>query len=344
MVTDYEQFPFSLSNGPSFSKIPGPFNFIILTWSISFVLLETTVRPTKPPAVFTSNVMARKIAAGQECKLLTLTACKSLGYILTQVPNALQHRTSHEASSELLALLSKLQPNCSPHLIPFLCQLYLPPCVLPQSTAPPCRSLCESVQEDCALVDRWPEHLSCERFPRANDKAKCFLGSTKMTSKRTTMIRGEIVPEEYLTDANSLKEAKGSPTKPVKNDQTTANPEPEPIGLENKSTPKQKVITDVKGDTFKKQPSTTTPITTATKAKPRQMTGGFVSAETKRTRGLRPTRGQKAPSKTMPVYKRNETKVGNATSPRSSSSANTISHLFNFTTRVLPSSGNKAGL
>ena len=165
--------------------------------------------------------MGRKIATSTasvtpKCEPLTSAICKGLGYNLTQLPNKLQHNTSQEASSALSALLAKLQSNCSPHLIPFLCQLYLPPCVLPQAAAPPCRSLCESVQEDCSLVspmDSWPGHMSCERFPRANDKPECFLGSTKVTTKRTALIRGS--EEGWLTETNSLKPEKGYPTKQV---------------------------------------------------------------------------------------------------------------------------------
>ena len=165
--------------------------------------------------------MGRKIAVSTgsvtpKCEPLTSAICKGLGYNLTQLQNKLQHNTSHQASSALSALLAKLQSNCSPHLIPFLCQLYLPPCVLPQAAAPPCRSLCASVQEDCSLVspmDSWPGHLSCERFPRANDKPECFLGSTKVTTKRTALIRGS--EEGWLTETNSLKPEKGYPTKRV---------------------------------------------------------------------------------------------------------------------------------
>ena len=84
-------------------------------------------------------------------------------------------------------------------------------------------SLCESVQEDCALLsslESWPGHLNCEQFPRVNEKEKCFLGSTKVTSKRTTLIRGTSEKKEMLTETNTLKRAKSDqisdPTKPVK--------------------------------------------------------------------------------------------------------------------------------
>ncbi|KAL9986946.1 hypothetical protein ACROYT_G001164 [Oculina patagonica] len=212
---------------------------------------DCTVKKTTtlPPKQRLFTYSARKLAisttsSSPKCEPLTLTACKGLGYNFTQVPNPLQHQTYHQAATELSTFLSKLQSQCSTHLIPFLCRLYLPPCSLPQSAPPPCRSLCESVQEDCALLspsERWPGHLNCEQFPRANEKEKCFLGSTKVTSKRTTLIRGTSEQKDDLTETNTLKTATTSnqvhPTKPVeigeeaKNDKTgdhtTANPEKE---------------------------------------------------------------------------------------------------------------------
>lgn len=201
----------------------------------SFFSSETTTPPPKQ-RLFTYS--ARKLApsaisTGPKCEPLTLTVCKSLGYNLTQVPNPLQHRTYLQAATELSTFLSKVQSHCSPHLVPFLCRLYLPPCSLSQSASPPCRSLCESVQEDCALLsslDSWPRHLNCEQFPRANEKEKCFLGSTKVTSRRTTLIRGASKNKDVLTETNTLKTATSTqisyPTKPVKTkaDHTTAKP------------------------------------------------------------------------------------------------------------------------
>ena len=194
---------------------------------ISIFPSETTTPPPKQ-RLFTYS--ARKLATpdistGPKCQLLTLAVCKSLGYNFTQVPNPLQHKTYHQAATQLSTLLSKFQSHCSPHLVPFLCRLYLPPCILPQTASPPCRSLCESVQEDCALLsslESWPGHLNCEQFPRANEKEKCFLGSTKVTSKRTTLIRGTSEKKEILTETNTLKTATRNlnqisyPTKPVK--------------------------------------------------------------------------------------------------------------------------------
>jgi len=92
-------------------------------------------------------------------------------------------------------------------------------------------------------LESWPGHLNCEQFPRANEKEKCFLGSTKVTSKRTTLIRGTSNKKEVLTGTNTLKTATtrnqiSYPTTPVKigekvkgvkteADHTTANPKEE---------------------------------------------------------------------------------------------------------------------
>lgn len=151
------------------------------------------------------QMLAQKIAIfdGPDCKPLTFASCKTLGYNLTQVPNHLQHKTYSQAAAELGTFMSKLQPQCSPHLMSFLCQLYLPPCIPHQSSSPPCRSLCESVQEGCSTP--WPSHLNCTQFPRATDNKKCFLGSAKVTTKRTTLMRGTITKNEKLTETNSLK-------------------------------------------------------------------------------------------------------------------------------------------
>ena len=243
---------------------------------LSLLLTETTLRPSKPPVItYSARKIARStVSVTPKCEPLTLTACKELGYNLTQVPNALQHKTSSDASMKLLVLLSNLRPNCSPHLIPFLCQLYLPPCALPQQAAPPCQSLCQSVQEDCASgVNRWPAHLSCKRFPRANNETKCFLGSTKVTSRRTTLLRGENLSEEDLTETNTMKKTenksrKYSPRKDVKTTETvfkptTANPKSSRLKTndrESKFTTKMNLITsgEVKASM---KPLTTKPIT-----------------------------------------------------------------------------------
>ena len=157
--------------------------------------------------------MARKVAASQKhapnpkCEPLPFKACKNLGYSHTKFPNILKHKTSYNALTELTTLLSKLQLKCSPNLIPFVCHLFFPPCPLPQIPAPPCRSLCKSVVEDCYVMgvkDSWSRYVSCEHFPRVDDKKECFLGDKKVAARRTTVIRGSTEKNHNLTETNSL--------------------------------------------------------------------------------------------------------------------------------------------
>ncbi|XP_015772306.1 PREDICTED: neurofilament heavy polypeptide-like isoform X2 [Acropora digitifera] len=156
--------------------------------------------------------MARKVAASQQspnpkCEPLPFDACKGLGYSHTQFPNILKHKTSYNAETELNTLLSKLQPKCSLNLIPFLCHLFFPPCPLPQIPVPPCQSLCKSVVEDCSLLgfkDTWSRHVSCEHFPRVDDKEECFLGDKKVAARRTTVIKGSTEKNHNLTETTSL--------------------------------------------------------------------------------------------------------------------------------------------
>lgn len=177
---------------------------------------ETTLRPTTVPTTsrpdLTSIVMARKVAASQhspnpKCEPLPFDACKGLGYSHTQFPNILKHKTSYNAETELNTLLSKLQPKCSLNLIPILCHLFFPPCPLPQIPVPPCQSLCKSVVEDCSLLgfkDTWSRHVSCEHFPRVDDKEECFLGDMKVAARRTTVIKGSTEKNHNLTETTSL--------------------------------------------------------------------------------------------------------------------------------------------
>ena len=171
----------------------------------------TTVPTTSRPDL-TSIVMARKVAASQhspnpKCEPLPFDACKGLGYSHTQFPNILKHKSTYNAETELNTLLSKLQLKCSLNLIPFLCHLFFPPCPLPQIPVSPCQSLCKSVVEDCSLLgfkDTWSRHVSCEHFPRVDDKEECFLGDKKVAARRTTVIKGSTEKNHNLTETTSL--------------------------------------------------------------------------------------------------------------------------------------------
>ena len=134
------------------------------------------------------SVIPSSTTTDRKCQPLISATCRSLGYNFTQFPNHLRHKTQLVASASLSKLISKLRAECSANLIPFLCQLYFPPCVLPKSSSiSPCGSLCETVQKDCAKIGRlgfrWPGYLACDQFPRVTNAVKCFMRSTKPTNK-----------------------------------------------------------------------------------------------------------------------------------------------------------------
>ena len=284
---------------------------------ISFLSPETTARPSKQK-LFTYSAQKLETSSGPKCEPVTLAACQTFGYNFTQIPNRLQHKTYFQAAAGLVTLLSKLQPHCSPHLLPFLCRLYLPPCSLDQSASPPCRSLCESVQEDCALLSplkRWPNQLNCEHFPRANNKTKCFLGSAKVTSKRTTLIRGASVKNAELMKTNSLK------TVTTSNSMQSREPVESATKTTNVKTDEHYTVENPGKATLMKSPSASTEIksrvftTAATKSTSRQMKSLFPSVMTAKPSIVK-GKGElkKSLTTTTPFYtkmsKRNETRNG----------------------------------
>ncbi|XP_035991327.1 uncharacterized protein LOC105917773 isoform X1 [Fundulus heteroclitus] len=102
------------------------------------------------------------------CQAITVRHCSDLPYRETILPNSLGHRTQDEAALEMQQFASLLRMDCSPHLKPFLCSVYIPKCVSAQPQ-PPCRSLCQQARSGCAsLMSRtgfqWPESLKCESF------------------------------------------------------------------------------------------------------------------------------------------------------------------------------------
>jgi len=61
----------------------------------------------------------------------------------------------------------KFLPKCWSVLQPLLCQVYVPKCE-DSTVIPPCREQCLATRKPCSVVERyrkWPEFLSCERFP-----------------------------------------------------------------------------------------------------------------------------------------------------------------------------------
>ena len=209
-------------------------------------------------------------------------------------------------------------------------------------------------------MDHWPFQLSCEKFPRANNNTKCFLGSIKVTSKRTTLLRGESVQEEDLTETNSMKKAsdksKRYPTKPVKtettaiSDQTTVNSEnrwPKSTVREKKSTPKEKLMTDDKEKELT-EPARPTAIQLSDKlasVDKSVMNGHSLSVETKGISGSPPTPKRKAPATTAQSYTRINKRQSNETMLRATMNTNTSSQQVNSSSVLswTPTTENNAG-
>uniref|UniRef100_A0A3B3V007 FZ domain-containing protein n=1 Tax=Poecilia latipinna TaxID=48699 RepID=A0A3B3V007_9TELE len=95
------------------------------------------------------------------------------------LPNIFVHKTQDEANLALDHFTPLVQLECSAHLKPFLCSVYLPKCVFGKGLTP-CRTLCEKAQSGCEpLMNRfglnWPENLKCEHFLDVNCKKEMLL-------------------------------------------------------------------------------------------------------------------------------------------------------------------------
>ncbi|XP_032412429.1 uncharacterized protein LOC116715842 isoform X1 [Xiphophorus hellerii] len=102
------------------------------------------------------------------CQTMTSPFCKDMSYTEVFLPNMLVHKTQDEANLALDHFMPLVQLECSAHLKPFLCSVYLPKCVSGKDLTP-CRTLCEKARSGCEpLMNRfglnWPENLKCEQF------------------------------------------------------------------------------------------------------------------------------------------------------------------------------------
>ncbi|KAK7601378.1 hypothetical protein V9T40_008819 [Parthenolecanium corni] len=105
-----------------------------------------------------------------KCESITTTFCRDIEYNITVFPNRLNHSTQKEASHAIGQYISALKAKCSPDIQFFLCSLYFPICTELRDPLPPCKSLCQSVQNGCkdilvAFHLKWPEELDCNKFP-----------------------------------------------------------------------------------------------------------------------------------------------------------------------------------
>ncbi len=99
--------------------------------------------------------------------------CANLGYNYTAFPN---YRGLNEADTilELSDLKPLIRTNCSNAILHLLCSIYAPPCMptYPGWKYPPCRALCQYVENGCATVFKvisgydWPpnSNLNCSKY------------------------------------------------------------------------------------------------------------------------------------------------------------------------------------
>lgn len=109
-------------------------------------------------------------SVNDRCEVLTIPMCKHL-YERTMFPNVLGHQRQDEAGIEIHQYYPLVKVQCSPHMGPFLCMVYAPPCSSSlDSLVTPCRSFCDEARRGCeSLMNKfgfvWPENLDCTRFP-----------------------------------------------------------------------------------------------------------------------------------------------------------------------------------
>ena len=169
----------------------GRFLVLGVIWALSFVLL----------------------CQGQQiCEPLTIPLCQGLEYNATIFPNMLNHKSQEEAALEVHQFYHLVKAGCSDDFAFFLCSMYAPICTGLNTTAPPCRSLCNSAKHGCEdLMKRfgftWPERFSCDRFPKLGDEI-CVADRTsrvKRGKSQPELVKiYSYVPIVLLANANSF--------------------------------------------------------------------------------------------------------------------------------------------
>lgn len=101
-----------------------------------------------------------------------LTLCQNIGYEKMTLPNLLQHDTLQEVTQQARSWVPLVGLHCHPDTQVFLCSLFSPVCL--DREIYPCRTLCESVRDNCLqrMIPYgfdWPEMLHCKKFPEDND-------------------------------------------------------------------------------------------------------------------------------------------------------------------------------
>lgn len=111
-----------------------------------------------------------------------LTLCYKIGYNKMMLPNILQHDSLAEVIQQARSWVPLIGLQCHKDTKVFLCSLFSPVCL--DRLIYPCRSLCESVRDNCLhrmtpYGFDWPEMLRCSLFPEDNDLCIKILNDVK---------------------------------------------------------------------------------------------------------------------------------------------------------------------
>lgn len=150
-----------------------------------------------------------------KCQNITVPACltKDSKYNKTRLPNFIGQTNQLEVKifTELTWVQELIKTKCSKDLVFFLCSTVLPICVeraigdgkrknqMAMAMFPPCRSLCESVYNDCLdsmkkVNFSWPGKFNCSKLPdHVNGMCitpDAFVSSTRTPSKTKLKLKG----------------------------------------------------------------------------------------------------------------------------------------------------------
>lgn len=115
-----------------------------------------------------------------------LSLCQNIGYERMMLPNLLQHDSLTEVTQQARSWVPLVGLHCHPDTKVFLCSLFSPVCL--DREIYPCRSLCESVRDNCLhrmtpYGFDWPAMLKCDKFPMDNDMCIKLIHDVKRKCK-----------------------------------------------------------------------------------------------------------------------------------------------------------------
>lgn len=176
----------------------------------SVVILLTTLTVASAVTWQDDEVVMRQIMKGpQICQpVQSIPLCANLGlYQNISFPNLRGHLTPKEANQELSDFTALIDTECSNAIVHLLCSIYAPPCMQdhPDLRYPPCRSLCEYVQDGCAATLQeyfkytWPPNpnLNCSSYTTVENNHLCFCPPDP-SSLRIPHISDKGEPHSYL--------------------------------------------------------------------------------------------------------------------------------------------------